>query len=145
MIVIFFGDFCQDLYQVNLIFDDYANDQVNHHMEVANKSWNTKIDGGSQVHRDLPKPGLLLRPDGASSEKVVPSLFHSSSKKGNFNPLFFSIFTDLEKRLLLRKLLDSTIGRIIELKHELVNLDFIEYSFIDDVLAEMKVKRQWQR
>ena len=42
-------------------------------------------------------------------------------------------------RLLLRKLLDSTIGRIIELKHELVNLDFIEYSFIDDVLAEMKV------
>ena len=47
-----------------------------------------------------------------------------------------------EKRLLLRKLLDSTIGRIIELKHELVNLDFIEYSFIDDVLAEMKVKRK---
>ena len=45
----------------------------------------------------------------------------------------------LEGRLLLRKLLDSTIGRIIELKHELVNLDFIEYSFIDDVLAEMKV------
>ena len=48
----------------------------------------------------------------------------------------------IEKRLLLRKLLDSTIGRIIELKHELVNLDFIEYSFIDDVLAEMKVKRK---
>ena len=51
----------------------------------------------------------------------------------------------LEGRLLLRKLLDSTIGRIIELKHELVNLDFIEYSFIDDVLAEMKVRHGWQQ
>ena len=44
-----------------------------------------------------------------------------------------------QKRLLLRQLLDSTIGRIIELKHELVNLDFIEFSYIDDVLSEMKV------
>ena len=44
-----------------------------------------------------------------------------------------------QKRLLLRSLLDSTIGRIIELKHELVNLDFIEYSYVDDVLADMKV------
>ena len=62
-----------------------------------------------------------------------------------------------QKRLLLRTLLDSTIGRIIELKvtyyhvtnkivflinciqHELVNLDFIEFSFVDDVLAEMKI------
>ena len=53
--------------------------------------------------------------------------------------IFFLLLNHLEGRLLLRKLLDSTIGRIIELKHELVNLDFIEYSFIDDVLAEMKV------
>ena len=50
-------------------------------VDVANDS-NTKIDGGSQVHCDLPKPGLLLRPDGASSEKVIlsyfPLNFHSS-------------------------------------------------------------------
>ena len=52
------------------------------------------------------------------------------------------LLNHLEGRLLLRKLLDSTIGRIIELKHELVNLDFIEYSFIDDVLAEMKVGKK---
>lgn len=27
----------------------------------------------------------------------------------------------------------------VSTQHELVNLDFIEYSFIDDVLADMKV------
>ena len=59
--------------------------------------------------------------------------------------IFFLLLNHLDGRLLLRKLLDSTIGRIIELKHELVNLDFIEYSFIDDVLAEMKVRHGWQQ
>ena len=34
-----------------------------------------------------------------------------------------------QKRILLRKLLDSTIGRILELKNDLVNLDCIEYSY----------------
>ena len=83
--IVCFGlcDCRQDSFQINLIFDDYtnANDQVKHQLDVANDS-NTKIDAGSQVHCDLPKPGLLLRPDGASSEKVIlsyfPLNFHSS-------------------------------------------------------------------
>ena len=29
--------------------------------------------------------------------------------------------------------------KIVFFQHELVNLDFIEYSFIDDVLADMKI------
>ena len=41
--------------------------------------------------------------------------------------------------MLLRTLLDSTIGRILELKHEMVNLDFLEFSFIEDVLSEVKL------
>merc|ERR1712066_1137175 len=42
-----------------------------------------------------------------------------------------------QKRLLLRKLLDSTIGRILELKHDLVNLDSLEYSYHDVTMAEL--------
>ena len=42
-----------------------------------------------------------------------------------------------QKRLLLRKLLDSSIGRILELKHDLVNLDNLEYSFHDATMAEL--------
>ena len=42
-----------------------------------------------------------------------------------------------QKRLLIRKLLDSTIGRILELKHDLVNLDNLEYSYHDGTMAEL--------
>ena len=42
-----------------------------------------------------------------------------------------------QKRMLLRKLLDSTIGRILELKHDLVNLDNLEYSYHDGTMAEL--------
>ena len=39
--------------------------------------------------------------------------------------------------MLLRKLLDSTIGRILELKHDLVNLDNLEYSYHEGTMAEL--------
>ena len=42
-----------------------------------------------------------------------------------------------QKRILLRKLLDSTIGRILELKHDLVGLDNLEYSYHDSTMAEL--------
>ncbi len=42
-----------------------------------------------------------------------------------------------QKRILIRKLLDSTIGRILELKHDLVNLDNLEYSYHDGTMAEL--------
>lgn len=42
-----------------------------------------------------------------------------------------------QKRILVRKLLDSTIGRIMELKHDLVNLDNLEYSYHDGTMAEL--------
>jgi hypothetical protein len=39
----------------------------------------------------------------------------------------------------IRKLLDSCIGRVLELKHELVNLDFSEFSYYDDVLIKLNL------
>ena len=42
-----------------------------------------------------------------------------------------------QKRILLRKLLDSTIGRILELKHDLVNLDNLEYSYHEASMVEL--------
>ncbi|CAG0886207.1 unnamed protein product [Cyprideis torosa] len=42
-----------------------------------------------------------------------------------------------QKRILLRKLLDQTIGRILELKQELVRLDIREIQYFDHLLAEL--------
>lgn len=39
-----------------------------------------------------------------------------------------------QKRPLLRKLLDSALGRILELKHELVEIELSEYNYCDDAL-----------
>ncbi|EUB64243.1 IQ and AAA domain-containing protein [Echinococcus granulosus] len=44
-----------------------------------------------------------------------------------------------QKRILLRKLLDSLIGRILELKEEMVKLDLSEYHYFDDILSEFKL------
>ncbi|GLH14336.1 Spastin [Gryllus bimaculatus] len=44
-----------------------------------------------------------------------------------------------QKRLVIKKLLDATIGRILELKHELVNLDLSEFSYNDDILCKLKL------
>ncbi|KAJ9582282.1 hypothetical protein L9F63_003411, partial [Diploptera punctata] len=44
-----------------------------------------------------------------------------------------------QKRLVIRKLLDACIGRVLELKHELVNLDLSEFSYYDDVLSKLKL------
>ncbi|XP_044579210.1 dynein regulatory complex protein 11 [Cotesia glomerata] len=47
-----------------------------------------------------------------------------------------------QKRILLRKLLDSTLGRILEIKHELVEVDLSEYNYYDDVLLKYGILPQ---
>lgn len=44
-----------------------------------------------------------------------------------------------QKRLLVRKLLDGSLGRVIELKHDLVNIDMMEFSYNDAVMMELKL------
>ncbi|KAK3595612.1 hypothetical protein CHS0354_009573 [Potamilus streckersoni] len=44
-----------------------------------------------------------------------------------------------QKRRVLRHVLDSVMGRILELKHEMVNLEFSEYHYFDDVLSDLKL------
>ncbi|XP_042218505.1 IQ and AAA domain-containing protein 1-like isoform X2 [Homarus americanus] len=47
-----------------------------------------------------------------------------------------------QKRLLLRRLLDATIGRIVELKHELVSLDLSDIQHCDDIMVELNLTPQ---
>uniref|UniRef100_A0A8C6XNB4 IQ motif containing with AAA domain 1 like n=1 Tax=Naja naja TaxID=35670 RepID=A0A8C6XNB4_NAJNA len=44
-----------------------------------------------------------------------------------------------QKRLALRPLLESVLGRLLELKQELVELDLSEYHYMDHVLEELKL------
>lgn len=44
-----------------------------------------------------------------------------------------------QKRQLIRNLLDATLGRIIELKHDLVNIDLMEFSYNDGIVERLKL------
>lgn len=44
-----------------------------------------------------------------------------------------------QKRLLVRNLLDGSLGRVVELKHDLVNIDMMEFSYNDAVMSELKL------
>ena len=44
-----------------------------------------------------------------------------------------------QKRRVLRHCLDGVMGRILELKNEMINLEFSEYHYFDDVLSDLKL------
>lgn len=44
-----------------------------------------------------------------------------------------------QKRELVRNLLDACLGRVIELKHDLVNIDLMEFSYNDAIVDRLKL------
>ena len=44
-----------------------------------------------------------------------------------------------QKNLTLRVLLDAVMGRLVELKYEMIELEKSEYHFMDDVIADMEL------
>lgn len=44
-----------------------------------------------------------------------------------------------QKRILIRKLLDGVMGRILELKNEMVELELTEFHYLDDILQDLKL------
>jgi len=44
-----------------------------------------------------------------------------------------------QKRMTLKLLLDGTMGRMLEIKEEMVKFDLSEYQFFDDVLSDLKL------
>lgn len=47
-----------------------------------------------------------------------------------------------QKRALIKRSLDACLGRILELKHELVEIDLSEYSYVDDILIKLGITPQ---
>nr|XP_033799974.1 dynein regulatory complex protein 11 isoform X6 [Geotrypetes seraphini] len=68
---------------------------------------------------------------------------------GTFYVKYVQIFRNLEsaydqivhpqKRLVIRQVLDGVMGRILELKHEMVELELSEFHYLDDILQDFKL------
>ncbi len=44
-----------------------------------------------------------------------------------------------QKRRVIRQVLDSVIGRVLELKNEMVEKEFSEYHYMDDIIQDLKL------
>jgi hypothetical protein len=44
-----------------------------------------------------------------------------------------------QKRKVIRKVLDGVMGRVLELKNEMVEKEFSEYHYMDDVIQDLKL------
>ncbi|XP_032264040.1 dynein regulatory complex protein 11 [Phoca vitulina] len=47
-----------------------------------------------------------------------------------------------QKRILIRKILDGVMGRVLELKNEMVELELTEFHYFDDILQDLKLAPQ---
>ncbi|XP_030894078.1 dynein regulatory complex protein 11-like [Leptonychotes weddellii] len=47
-----------------------------------------------------------------------------------------------QKRILIRKILDGVMGRVLELKNEMVELELTEFHYFDDILQDLKLVPQ---
>ena len=45
-----------------------------------------------------------------------------------------------QKRILIRKILDAVMGRILELKNEMVELELTEFHYFDYILQDLKLE-----
>uniref|UniRef100_A0A3B4ZN18 IQ motif containing with AAA domain 1 n=1 Tax=Stegastes partitus TaxID=144197 RepID=A0A3B4ZN18_9TELE len=51
----------------------------------------------------------------------------------------YDLMVHPQKRRLIRRVLDSVVGRVLELKNEMVEKEFSEYHYMDDVLHDLKL------
>ncbi|XP_054288457.1 dynein regulatory complex protein 11 [Macrosteles quadrilineatus] len=108
--------------------------------ETYNKLWAqaqeiledaTRIDVDQQSAKPLKDKRLAHR--------IVGDLFIKYTRAINRLDQCYDQVVQPQKRQLLKRLLDLSLGRYLELKHELVNLDLSEFSYFDDLLTEQRV------
>ncbi|KAE8744483.1 hypothetical protein FOCC_FOCC008871 [Frankliniella occidentalis] len=98
------------------------------------------LDEATTIDTDL--HGAKPQKDKKKASAVVCDLYVKYITVMNSLDQCYDQMVQPQKRILVRKLLDSTLGRMLELKHELVNLDLSEFSYYDDVLIDMRILPQ---
>ncbi|CAH8544129.1 unnamed protein product [Schistosoma curassoni] len=92
---------------------------------------------------------ILAREPNPETQKLEKDRAIAFQSLATFYIKYIQIFRSLErcydqivhpqKRRLLRTLLDSVIGRFLEIKKEMVKLELSEYHYFDDTLVDLKL------
>ncbi|XP_060088415.1 dynein regulatory complex protein 11 [Heteronotia binoei] len=93
--------------------------------------------------------GLLQKEIEEKSQKPTKDRLLAFQMLGTFYIKYVQIFHNLEaaydqivhpqKRLIIRQVLDGVMGRILELKNEMVDLEYSEFHYFDDILQDLKL------
>ncbi|XP_048362194.1 dynein regulatory complex protein 11 [Sphaerodactylus townsendi] len=101
------------------------------------------------VEAQLSLNGLLQKEMEEKSQKPIKDRLVVFQMLGTFYVKYVQIFRNLEaaydqivhpqKRLIIRQVLDGVMGRILELKNEMVDLEYSEFHYFDDILQDLKL------
>lgn len=105
-----------------------------------NRQW---VEGQAQL-RDLMYYELPLEPPKPEKDRKVAFQFLATMFVKYVQVLCkiercYDQIVHPQKRRVLRHVLDGTIGRVLELKNEMVNLEFSEFHYYDDILSDYKL------
>ncbi|XP_036140295.1 dynein regulatory complex protein 11 [Monomorium pharaonis] len=102
----------------------------------------TETSLAETIQADMVLQGAKPQQDRKKAHDVVTRLYVKYILACNKLEQCYDQTIQPQKRLLIKRLLDATLGRVLELKHELVDIDLSEHSYYDDVLIECGVTPQ---
>lgn len=94
------------------------------------------------IQTDTVLQGAKAQKDRRKAHDVVSALYVRYILACNKLERCYDQAIQPQKRLLMKRLLDASLGRVLELKHELVDIDLSEHSYYDDALIECGVTPQ---
>lgn len=86
---------------------------------------------------DFERQAIDVELDKAEVQGIVYELYLKYILIANKLEEIYDQMVQPQKRLLIRRLLDSSLGRVIELKYDLVNIDTMEFSYNDEIVDKL--------
>lgn len=77
--------------------------------------------------------------DKTKAQTIVFELYLKYIILSNQMEEIYDSYVQPQKRLLVRKLLDCCLGRVLELKYDLVNIDMMEFNYNDEVMEKLRL------
>ncbi|XP_060813459.1 dynein regulatory complex protein 11 [Bombus pascuorum] len=110
---------------------------------IYNELWKSaQIDMEELLQIDTNLQNAKLQKDRKKAHNTVSELYVRYILICNKLEWCYDQIIQPQKRILIKQLLVSCLGRILELKHELVEIDLSEYSYFDDILIKLSVTPQ---
>lgn len=111
---------------------------------MSNKTFNqlwhkTQYDLEKTAVADFEYQAMDPHPDRHSVQFTVFEIYAKYVTITNRLEEIYDQMLQPQKRTLIRKLLDCCLGRVVELRQDLVYLDFCEFSYNEDIMEKLKL------